>query len=72
MLTITVNDGYNGSTVRLNTKPLAEDATAVKLSVAGAPWLIRWVARDEYERKLALAQEADDAEPFVNGPDTNF
>ena len=69
--TITVAEGYNGSTVVLSTRILDRDATSVKLGVAGS-YLIRWVARDEYERKLRLAEEADDAEPFVQGPDTQL
>jgi hypothetical protein len=69
--TITVRDGYNGSTVVLNAREILDSTeTTVKLHVAGYPWLIRWVYRDEYARKLALAQEADDAEWVVQGPDT--
>ena len=47
---MTVADGYNGSTVDLDMTVLDETANAVKLSVVGKPWLIRWVDRKEYER----------------------
>lgn len=70
---ITVAEGYNGATVQLNADEILDSTPSlVKLHVVGFDWLIRWVARDEFDRKLALAQEADDAEPFTQGPDTQF
>ena len=69
--TITVADGYNGATVKLSTRILDEVGHAVKLGVPNS-YLIRWVAREEYDRKIALAEEADDSEPFMQGPDTQL
>lgn len=51
--TMTVADGYNGSTVELDTTVLEELPHSVKLAVAGKPWLIRWVYRSEYEAAKA-------------------
>lgn len=73
MYQITVADGYNGATIQLNADEILDSTSnTVKLHVVGFPWLIRWVARDEFDRKLILAHEADDAEPFMQGPDTQF
>lgn len=72
--TITVADGYNGATIQLDAYDVLDSMSdgSVKLHVAGYPWLIRWVSGDEYRSKVKLAEESDDTEPLVNGPDTNF
>lgn len=48
---ITVPDGYNGSTVRLNpNKIVRADCSAVLLRCIDNPTLLRWVRRAEYDR----------------------
>lgn len=51
--TITLPDGYNGHTVRLNVEPVKRAEGMVMLSVYGAEWLIKWVPLDVYERSIA-------------------
>lgn len=48
---ITVPDGFNGSTVRLNpNKIIRADCAAVLLRSIDDPSLVRWVRRSEYDR----------------------
>lgn len=48
---ITVADGYNGSTVRLNpNKIVRADCSAVLLRGYDNPTLVGWVRRSEYDR----------------------
>lgn len=50
--TISMPDGFNGSTVTLNTKVVREDAHCVQLHTHDAPYLTRWVLKSEYSRTL--------------------
>lgn len=48
---ITVADGFNGATVRLNpNKIIRADCSAVLLRSIDNPTLLRWVRRSEYDR----------------------
>jgi hypothetical protein len=69
--TITVADGYNGSTVTLNAECVLDSLPdgSVKLHVVGKPHLIRWVSAEDFR---LIREENDDAEPFAQGPDTQF
>ena len=50
--TIIVPNGYNGATIELDAIDVLERRKdAVKLHVYGKPWLIRWVAIEEYTTK---------------------
>ena len=48
--TITVTDGFNGAVCVLDLRPLTIDNQCVKLAVAGAPHLIRWVRKDDWNK----------------------
>lgn len=50
---LNVPDGYNGATVDLDLVPLMIEQNMVKLSVAGKPWLIRWVRRCDFDAAVA-------------------
>jgi hypothetical protein len=73
--TVVLPDGYNGLTMRFYVQPLERtgDGT-VKLQCAepGKHHMVKWARESDVKEAILLAEEADDQEPFRNGPDTNF
>ncbi len=52
--TITIPDGYNGDTVQCYLAPLDEDASSIKLRVAGS-YLIKWVEKTRWNDAVRKA-----------------